>query len=165
MSKVRRAPPAPENVQHVQVVQAEFSGPLPPPSMLAHYNDIIVDGADRMMGLVERQSAHRIEMEKLAAERELELSRSRAKLATTGQQSGLAITLVIVASTVWLAANGHTVVASVLGSTSLCTVAAIFAIGRRSEKPVEQERAPSANKAVQPQTQDRRSGDSSSNGP
>ncbi len=45
-------------------VQAEFfSGPLPPPSLLARYNDIIPSGAERILTMAERQSAHRENLE------------------------------------------------------------------------------------------------------
>ncbi|HEX3718609.1 MAG TPA: DUF2335 domain-containing protein [Verrucomicrobiae bacterium] len=39
-------------------------GPLPPPSYLAKYNEIIPQGADRITKQAEAQSAHRIEIEK-----------------------------------------------------------------------------------------------------
>jgi uncharacterized membrane protein len=40
-------------------------GPLPDPAELAMYNKIIPNGADRILQMTERQSAHRIEIEKL----------------------------------------------------------------------------------------------------
>jgi uncharacterized membrane protein len=45
---------------------ASFSGPLPPPSILGKYNDILPNGAERIMKMAENQSTHRIELEKLA---------------------------------------------------------------------------------------------------
>jgi uncharacterized membrane protein len=39
------------------------SSPLPPPSELAAYNEIIPQGADRLLKMVEAQSAHRINIE------------------------------------------------------------------------------------------------------
>jgi uncharacterized membrane protein len=43
--------------------QSEFSGPLPPPGMLARYNDALPDGADRIVKMAEDQSSHRRRME------------------------------------------------------------------------------------------------------
>ena len=43
-------------------VKAEFhsfSGPLPPPEALARYNEVIPGGAERILAMAERQSAHR----------------------------------------------------------------------------------------------------------
>lgn len=54
----------PEQVAAQRVVtqhQAQhWSGPLPRPSDLANFNDIIPDGADRIMKMVEQEQAHRI---------------------------------------------------------------------------------------------------------
>jgi uncharacterized membrane protein len=41
-----------------------YSSPLPPPSMLAVYNDIVPNGAERIMCMAENQQDHRIELEK-----------------------------------------------------------------------------------------------------
>ena len=42
---------------------AQWSGPLPPPAALEQFDAIIPNGADRIMGMVEREQAHRIEHE------------------------------------------------------------------------------------------------------
>jgi uncharacterized membrane protein len=44
--------------------EAYFSGPIPPPSVLAQYNDVLPNGADRIMTMAERQSQHREALEK-----------------------------------------------------------------------------------------------------
>jgi uncharacterized membrane protein len=36
-----------------------FAGPIPPPSLLARYNDIVPNGAERILAMAERQSQHR----------------------------------------------------------------------------------------------------------
>lgn len=41
-----------------------FSGPLPPPEILGEYNEMLKDGAERIMKMAENQSKHRIELEK-----------------------------------------------------------------------------------------------------
>jgi len=53
----------PEPGQLLQVQAASFSGPLPLPSLLAQYNEIIPNGAERIMAMAERQSAHRERLE------------------------------------------------------------------------------------------------------
>jgi len=44
-------------------LSASFSGPIPPPNLLAQYNEIIPNGAERILAMAERQSAHRERME------------------------------------------------------------------------------------------------------
>ncbi|MGP8174945.1 MAG: DUF2335 domain-containing protein [Terracidiphilus sp.] len=49
-----------ENTAITSGVQTEFfSGPVPPPSLLARYNEIVPDGAERILAMAERQSKHR----------------------------------------------------------------------------------------------------------
>ncbi len=44
--------------------QAEFfSGPIPPPNLLARYSEVVPNGAERILGMAERQSAHRESLE------------------------------------------------------------------------------------------------------
>jgi uncharacterized membrane protein len=40
-----------------------FNGPLPPPEVLAGYNDALPNGADRIVKLAEEQAAHRRRLE------------------------------------------------------------------------------------------------------
>ena len=39
----------------VQQTMQAFSGPLPPPSMLAEYNNVVQNGAERIMVMAEKQ--------------------------------------------------------------------------------------------------------------
>ena len=41
-----------------------WEGPLPPPSLLSQYNDVFPGGADRIVTLLQKQVAHRIDVEK-----------------------------------------------------------------------------------------------------
>lgn len=41
-------------------VSQQWSGPLPPPAALGQFNQIIPNGAERIMAMVEREQAHRI---------------------------------------------------------------------------------------------------------
>jgi uncharacterized membrane protein len=50
-----------EKTTHIRSVR---SAPLPEPSELAVYNQIIPNGADRIMKMAEAQTVHRIEIEK-----------------------------------------------------------------------------------------------------
>lgn len=43
----------------------QWSGPLPPPAALDQFNQIVPGGAERIIAMVEREQAHRIEMESI----------------------------------------------------------------------------------------------------
>ena len=40
-----------------------YSGPIPHPQLLREFNDVIPNGADRIMTMAENQSGHRIKLE------------------------------------------------------------------------------------------------------
>ena len=50
---------------------ANWSGPLPPPAALAQFNEIIPNGAERIMAMVEQEQAHRIAMDQKAQRAEV----------------------------------------------------------------------------------------------
>lgn len=46
-----------------EVIQSEFSGPIPPPSIIEGYERVLPGSADRIIAMAERQSLHRQKME------------------------------------------------------------------------------------------------------
>jgi uncharacterized membrane protein len=48
------------NQQQNSIVSQQWSGPLPPPAALEHFNQIIPNGAERIMRMVELEQEHRI---------------------------------------------------------------------------------------------------------
>ncbi|CUP44074.1 Predicted membrane protein [[Eubacterium] contortum] len=55
-----------EQVRQVvaEVIRSEFSGPIPPPSIIKGYEEILPGSADRILAMAEKQSDHRQEMER-----------------------------------------------------------------------------------------------------
>ena len=46
-----------------RVIEQKFSGPIPPPSIIAGYEDVVPGAADRIIRMAEQQSSHRQLME------------------------------------------------------------------------------------------------------
>lgn len=66
----RSSAPVPHNgsgnsAAAIQRIRAEFSGPLPPPGLLAQYDEVVPGAAERMLKMAESQSAHRQSMESI----------------------------------------------------------------------------------------------------
>ena len=55
---------AQQGQQVVQVSAAAFSGPLPHPSLLEHYNKVIPNAAERILRMAEQEGEHRHYIEK-----------------------------------------------------------------------------------------------------
>ena len=77
-----------------------FSGPLPPPELLAKYNEVIPNGAERIMAMAEVQARHRQGLESTVVNGNVGSERR-------GQWMGLAICLVIVCGGMFLAHEGR----------------------------------------------------------
>lgn len=63
MAKLKTINPSKQPQQQPQqhkVISQQWSGPLPPPAALEHFNEIIPNGADRIMSMIESEQAHRI---------------------------------------------------------------------------------------------------------
>lgn len=103
-----------------------FRGPLPPPSVLADYNDIINNGAERIMKMAENQSGHRIELEKHAIKEELKQSRN-------GQIFGFILAVFGIIAAFVLAYLDHDTVAGIFGTTTIVGLVTIFVIGKKRQ--------------------------------
>lgn len=108
-------------------IKRSWKGPIPPPNILKEYNDAVPNGAERILSMAEKQSEHRMEIEKTVINRELNQSGS-------GQNYALFIVvLVLVASCILIYLN-HDVAGSVLGAVDLVALASVFVIGKYSQK-------------------------------
>jgi len=102
-------------------------GPLPSPECLQEYNSVLPGLAERIVSMAEKQSNHRIKIEEIVIQ-------SNVKESRLGQTYGLLIGLAGMAVTLTLALSGHDSVASIIGSSTLVSLVAVFVIGRRKQQ-------------------------------
>ncbi len=107
-------------------IRTVFRGPLPPPDVLREYDGIIEDGAERIFSMAEKQSEHRISIEKTAIKEELNQS-------SKGQWFGFILGLIGLGLATLLAMYDHEVVAGIFGSTTIIGLVTVFVIGKRSQ--------------------------------
>ena len=69
------------------IAYSHFSGPLPPPEMLARYEEIVPGVAERIVVVVEEQHRHRMDIEIGG----LNFARDALRVETIGQYSALVI--------------------------------------------------------------------------
>lgn len=103
------------------------SSPLPDPAELAAYNQIIPNGADRIMKMAEDQSAHRISIEKIVIT-------SQQNQAFFGQVCGLVIGLGGLAMATYAAISGQPWFGGTIGGTTLIGLVSAFLYSRHSQK-------------------------------
>ncbi len=117
--------PAKQQTNSVQVQAAYFNGPLPPPDILAKYNDVLPGAADRIIAMAEKQAEHRQELEKIAVT-------SRAGDSRLGVVSGLIIGVVALLVGGYVIGKGHTISGILLGGGSIAGLVGVFVYGTRS---------------------------------
>lgn len=109
---------------------SSYRGILPPAEDLARYNEVVPDGANRLFIMAEKQSDHRIEIEK-------HVIRADGKRADRGQYCALIVALVAFGVAAYAISQGQAVTATVIGSFDLVALVGVFIYGSwaaRSER-------------------------------
>jgi uncharacterized membrane protein len=83
----------------VQQTMQAFSGPLPPPAILAEYNDVVENGAERILVMAEKQQEHRHGIESRVV-------RSNTSDQRLGLVLGFVVMMSVAASGVWCVSVG-----------------------------------------------------------
>jgi uncharacterized membrane protein len=111
------------------------SAPLPDPKELAAYNQIIPNGAERILKMAENQSAHRIEIEKIAV-------KSQQRQGFCGQLFGLIIGLSGLGLATYAAVEGQPWFGGTISSGTLGSLVAAFLVSRNNQKRELEEKKP-----------------------
>lgn len=115
-----------QTIISVTTVSKVHSGPLPNVETLNGYNQIIPNGAERLMQQVEKQSQHRRDIEnKVVSWNNIE--------SLLGQLFGLIIAGSVLYASYSLAINGHETVASILGGATIVGLTSIFVYGKKKQ--------------------------------
>lgn len=117
-------PPAPRGIR---VEQSAFAGPLPPPEVLANYNQILPGLAERIVTMAETQSRHRQHIEEIAIASKIQNERH-------GQYLAFILAAIALVGSFWVIALGKSPagITGIIGT--LATLAAVFVYGRRSQQ-------------------------------
>jgi len=104
-----------------------FSGPIPPPSLLAKYNDVIPNGAERILAMAERQSAHRESLESKVVDGNLAIQKR-------GNVFAFILSLVVILGGIYIMVLGRNAwgFAAIIGS--LTSLVAVFGISKSQQK-------------------------------
>lgn len=104
-----------------------FSGPLPPPELLQHYESVHEGFAERIISMAEKEQEHRHNAETVAIDGSLSAEKR-------GQVFAFLLSGAVVLGSIYLIATGHEVSGSILAGGTLTGLAYIFITGRRKEK-------------------------------
>ena len=126
---IQRLPREEQQVVRRAIIQAvSYQGPLPPPVMMAQYNEAVPNGADRIMRQFESETAHRHSLETRALDAQI-------GRVNRGQWMAFFLTILFGGAGVYLALNGHPTVAGVLFTGTIASLAVAFLTGRAPPSP------------------------------
>ncbi|MFW6275566.1 MAG: DUF2335 domain-containing protein, partial [bacterium] len=107
--------------------QEHHSGPLPHPRTLKEYNSIIENGAERIVTVFEKQSDHRMQLEK-------KVITSQTTQSLLGQIFGFVIAIVFLIAGIYLVVNGHEAAGITIFGLDIVGLVTVFVIGKRKQK-------------------------------
>lgn len=126
-----------------------YSGPLPPPSYLEGYSQLIPNGPERIMVMAEKEQAHRHSMEQNQLQSEVRIGGQIVDMerrnSLIGVLSAFFIVLFTLSSATLLVYTGHDVAGTILGGTGLVSLVGTFIYGTnssRKEKTKENDKRP-----------------------
>ncbi|SMC53312.1 DUF2335 domain-containing protein [Pedobacter nyackensis] len=103
------------------------SGPIPDPATLASYNEIIPNGAERIMAMAEKQSDHRIAMES-------KVITSQQNQSGRGQHYAFIIAILVLLASFICIFTGHGIEGTIIGTLDLVSLVTIFIVGKQYQK-------------------------------
>lgn len=113
--------------QHQQTTIERFQGPVPPPEVLAKYDEVVPGAGDRIFAMAERQAAHRQDLEKRVISSNMAAER-------LGTCLGFILAMTALVGGFYLIATGHSSVGIVSIISSLAIPAGAFAYGKYQQK-------------------------------
>ena len=120
-----------------------FSGPIPSPEILEHYNMVYPGMARDVVDMARDQSAHRINSESKIIEANIEAQRN-------GQKSAERITYVCLGVTLILALTNHANVAMLVGGGTVTSLAAVFITGKFAQSKERKDKDKARQEAAEP---------------
>jgi uncharacterized membrane protein len=115
------------SVKYEERVSVVRSGPLPEASQLAAYNQVIPNGADRIMKMAEDQAAHRIQLEKTVVD-------SQQRQASRGQVFGLIIGIAGLTLATYAAVHGQPTFGEIIGGTTVGGLVSAFLFSQSRQR-------------------------------
>jgi uncharacterized membrane protein len=120
----------------VTEMRSMFSGPVPPPELLAGYEKVLPGMADRILTMAEKEGDHRRAMERLSMETQstcnLRLVESHVNDVKRGQEYALIVAISALLTGGVVTVMGQPIVGGLLGTGGLIGLVSAFINGRKS---------------------------------
>ena len=115
-----------------QIISAtiQHHGPLPTAEYLREINEIIPNGAERIMAMAENHASHSQRMEQMEIEALIALDKGELARSNSGLLAGFIVAMSFGIASVCLIASGHDIPGTIFGTVDIVALASVFVIGR-----------------------------------
>ena len=117
----------------LMIAASAWAGPLPQPEVLQGYESVIPGAANRILEMAERQSEHRMQMDKMVIS-------GGSRRSYLGLFAGFVLSAMVIGGGIYLIATGHDWAGASLVGLNLAGLAGVFVYGSKSGRD-EQRRA------------------------
>jgi uncharacterized membrane protein len=133
MSKnlTKRADRKPATITNSIAVQSHYSGPIPPPQVLAHFEEIYPGAAEKIFSLAEKEAEHRHRIDSISLETERQEMEKEFAEARLGQIFAMGSTVSAVVVTITAVTLGYEKAAIAIWTTTVVGLVAAFIKGRK----------------------------------
>jgi uncharacterized membrane protein len=114
-------------------ISTSFKGPIPPPEILAGYEQIKIGYAERIFLMAESENIHRREIENKELNANIEIIKRRDNEARLGQIFAFLIALSAIGGGVYATIHGSPIAGSVISTTGLVSIVGALIYGRKSD--------------------------------
>lgn len=114
----------------LRFVEAQFSGPLPPPDLFREYDEVLPGAAERILSMTEREMEHRHRMES----RSLEIVAENQPRRTLGMAIGGGLALAALGIALVMVLNDESATAAFLVTMQVLALVGIFVYGTRTTR-------------------------------
>jgi uncharacterized membrane protein len=111
-------------------ITTEISGPLPPPEVLAHYNQIEQGLALRIVQMAENEATHRRQCEQAALQTDIGIAKAQTRETALGQILAFIIAMTAIVGGMLTAINGAEWAGTFIGVGGLAGLVGAFIQGR-----------------------------------
>lgn len=128
-SPLNKQPQPQKTAKEARLIEAhyEYSGPLPSPTLLRQFDDIVPGAAERILSMAEKQSEHRQDLEKTAIHGD-------SRRATQGLFLGAFIAVSVLLAAGILIYNGHDWAGGTIAAIDIVSLTSVFVYGTKSRK-------------------------------
>jgi uncharacterized membrane protein len=118
---------------HKSFAQYQFAGPLPPPEILAKYEQLMPGIAERLMALTETEASHRRLLENKSLDAQIEAFKKESSEIRLGQVLAFVIGTITIISGAYTSVNGAEIAGSLIGTGGVIGLVTAFIYGRKGK--------------------------------